>query len=286
MKKSYITLLGIGIAVCLPSCGEDYLEKLPQGNYVEGTYYVSDKALEAATSVLYNRPWFEYNSEGALYISSMANECFDAWNAPEFNTMQVTALNPHLSNIWRSFFAVVTMSNSIIDACQTKAGGDCTEAGIRTAIGEARLMRAAAYFYAVRFWGPMILFENNQDIVDNPIRPLNKEEDVFRFIIRDLETSADYLPEIGTKGRATCWSAKALLAKVYLCRSGWNGGTRDESDLEKCKALCEDVINRSGLKLLPEYADLFKYKFNNNEESLLAMQWVPLGEWGTQNNRN
>ena len=104
MKKSYITLLGIGIAVCLPSCGEDYLEKLPQGNYVEGTYYVSDKALEAATSVLYNRPWFEYNSEGALYISSMANECFDAWNAPEFNTMQVTALNPHLSNIWRSFF--------------------------------------------------------------------------------------------------------------------------------------------------------------------------------------
>ena len=86
----------------------------------------------------------------------------------------------------------------------------------------------------------MILFENNQDIVDNPIRPLNKEEDVFRFIIRDLETSADYLPEIGTKGRATCWSAKALLAKVYLCRSGWNGGTRDESDLEKCKALCED----------------------------------------------
>ena len=110
--------------------------------------FARSKALEAATSVLYNRPWFEYNSEGALYISSMANECFDAWNAPEFNTMQVTALNPHLSNIWRSFFAVVTMSNSIIDACQTKAGGDCTEAGIRTAIGEARLMRAAAYFYA------------------------------------------------------------------------------------------------------------------------------------------
>ena len=129
----------------------------------------------------------------------------------------------------------------------------------------------------------MILFENNQDIVDNPVRPLNKEEDVFKFIIRDLEIAADYLPETGVKGRATCWSAKALLAKVYLSRSGWNGGSRDEADLEKCKAICEDVINRSGLNLLPNYADLFKYKFNNNEESLLAMQWVPLGEWGTQN---
>ena len=74
MKKSYIPLLGLGIAACLSSCGEDFLEKLPQGNYVEETYYVSDKALEAATSVLYNRPWFEYNGEGALYISSLANE--------------------------------------------------------------------------------------------------------------------------------------------------------------------------------------------------------------------
>ena len=283
MKKTYISIIGLGIAACMSSCSDDFLEKLPQGNYVEETYYVSDKALEAAPAILYNRPWFEYNSEGALYISSMANECFDAWNAPEFNTMQVTALNPHLSNIWRSIYAVVTTSNSVIDACETKAGGECTEAGIHTAIGEARLMRAAAYFYALRFWGPMILFEHNQDIVDNPLQPLNKEEDVFRFIIRDLEIAADYLPETGVKGRATCWSAKALLAKVYLCRSGWNGGARNEADLDKCKTLCEEVINTSGLKLLPNYADLFKYKFNNNEESLLAMQWVPLGEWGTQN---
>ena len=87
MKKTYISIIGLGIAACMSSCSDDFLEKLPQGNYVEETYYVSDKALEAATAILYNRPWFEYNSEGALYISSMANECFDAWNAPEFNTM-------------------------------------------------------------------------------------------------------------------------------------------------------------------------------------------------------
>lgn len=283
MKKLYIPLIAIAAASCVASCSDDFLEKLPQGNYVDGTFYVSDKALESATSVLYNRPWFEYNGEGALCISSLANECFDAWNFPQFNTLQVTALDSHLSNIWRSFYAVVTMSNSVIEACETKATADCTEEGIHRAIGEARLMRAAAYFYALRLWGPVILFEHNQEIVDNPVRPLNKEEDVFRFIIRDLEYAAEYLPESWIKGRATCWAAKALLAKVYLCRSGWNGGNRDEADLEKCKELCEDVCTKSGLKLLPTYADLFKYKFNNNEESLLAMQWVPLGEWGTQN---
>ncbi len=44
-------------------------------------------------------PRFEYNGEGALCISSLANECFDAWNFPQFNTLQVTALDSHLSNI-------------------------------------------------------------------------------------------------------------------------------------------------------------------------------------------
>lgn len=39
--------------------------------------------------------------------------------------------------------------------------------------------------------------------------------------------------------------------------------------------MCEN----SGLDLMTNYEDLFKYKNNNNQESLLAMQWVPLGEW-------
>ena len=61
MKKLYIPLIAIAAASCVASCSDDFLEKLPQGNYVDGTFYVSDKALESATSVLYNRPWFEYN---------------------------------------------------------------------------------------------------------------------------------------------------------------------------------------------------------------------------------
>ncbi|MCI9286007.1 MAG: RagB/SusD family nutrient uptake outer membrane protein [Muribaculaceae bacterium] len=231
MKKLYI-LLAV-LASALVSCSDSFLEKLPQGNYVDGTFYVSDNALEAATAILYNRPWFEYNSGAVLGLSQLSNDCFGPWNDPQFNTFQVTALDGSLSSLWKSIYAVVTTSNSVIEACETKASAECTPEGIARAIGEARLMRAAAYFYALRLWGK--------------------------------------------------WAAKAILAKVYLCRSGWNGGLRNEDDLEMCKALCDEVCTQSGLKLLDNYEDLFKYKFNNNEESLLSMQWVPLGEWGTQN---
>ena len=61
-----------------------------------------------------------------------------------------------------------------------------------------------------------------------------------------------------------------MLAKVYLARSGWKGGTRDNADLEKAKELAADVINNSGISLYENYEDLFKYKHNNNPESLIA----------------
>ncbi len=176
------------------------------------------------------------------------------------------------------------MANSVIDAVETKTSGDVSENAKRTAIGEARLMRGCAYFYMVRLWGPVILIENNQEVVDNPLRPRNREEDVFQFIINDLTYAAENLPNTAANGRATAWAAKGVLAKVYLARSGWRkGGQRDAADLELAKEYAGDVCENSGLNLLPEYEDLFKYKFNNNEESLLAMQWVPMGDWGVCN---
>lgn len=279
--RHYISILIL--SALLTACSSDFLDKLPESNYVDASYYQSDDALMAASAVLYNRPWFGYNGETTLGVSQLANDTFSPWGDPEYNTFEVTAIDQKIQDAWKSFYGVVTLANSLIYAIDNKSGGECTDSIKIRVKAEAKTLRAQAYFYMVRFWGPAILFENNAEVVDVPVKPLSTETKVFDFIINDLTYAADNLPDSWTKGRATKWTAKALLAKVYLARSGWNGGERDESDLEKCKVLCEDVIYDSGLNLLPNYEDLFKYRYNNNEESLLAMQWVPLGEWGTQN---
>lgn len=103
-------------------------------------------------------------------------------------------------------------------------------------------------------------------------------------MIRDLTFAAENLPEVPmAKGRVSSWGAKGMLAKAYLARSGWKGGTRDNTDLELAKKIAADVIENSGIALYERYEDLFKYKHNNNPESLIAMQWVPLGDWGVCN---
>ena len=221
-----------------------------------------------------------------MYLgSTRANDMYSPWGYPDFTTFHVTALDENLANAWKSFYSVITMANQVIADIKTKCTAEVSEGAKTQAIAEARLMRACAYFYMVRTWGPVIIIEDNQKMVDNPVLPPNREEDVFQFIINDLINASENLPETGSQpGRATRWAAEGMLAKVYLARSGWKkGGQRDEGDLELARQYAADVCDNSGLELLPNYEDLFKYKFNNNEESLLAMQWVPLGEWGVCN---
>ncbi|MCC8188595.1 MAG: RagB/SusD family nutrient uptake outer membrane protein [Bacteroides sp.] len=281
--KKYISGLLITL-LSATGCSDSFLDREP-GSYVDATYYTSDAALLAATYPLYNRAWFDYNKRPAVAIGSlMANDAYNPWMNPEFTTFTVTALDNNLSDAWRSFYSVVTMANSVIEAVDKKSGPEVSLMARQQTTAVARLMRGTAYFYMVRLWGPVVLFEDNEEVVKNPIRPVHREEDVFRFVIEDLTYASEYLPERNTKGLATCWAARGMLAKAYLARSGWRkGGARDASDLEMARSLAADVCENSGLKLVPEYEDLFKYKNNNNEESLLAMQWVPLGPWGVCN---
>lgn len=284
--KAKILLILTALAGIFFGCKDSFLDRIPEGAYVDKNFYSSDEALEAATAPLYNKAWFEYNRRSIVPIGSgRANDMYSPHNYPEFVTFQVTALNENLSASWSAFYSVITMANQVINDIKTKCTGDVSENAKKKAIAEARLMRACAYFYMVRLWGPVIIIENNQSVVDNPILPLNPEEDVFKFIINDLNYAVENLPENASQtGRATSWAAKGILAKVYLTHSGWKkGGNRDEAELALARQYAADVCENSGLELLPNYEDLFKYKFNNNEESLLAMQWVPLGEWGVCN---
>ena len=271
----FIAIAATSMLSSLVSCSEDFLDKTPEGEYVEDNFYDSDEAMFASTAPLYNRAWFDYNTRGMLLLGSLrANDAYSPYNWPEYGMFTVTALNEYLSDIWAGFFSVVTMANATIDNIETKATANVSEEAKTTAIGEARLMRGVALFYAMHVWGPLVLFEHNQEVVDNPVRPRNYEEDVFQFVINDLTYAAENLPEQPyAPGRATCWSAKAMLAKVYLARSGWDKTTRDEEDLKQAKDYALDVIDNSGSRLLDDYHNLFKYRYNNNEESLLACQW-------------
>ena len=129
--------------------------------------------------------------------------------------------------------------------------------------GEARLMRGLAYFYLVRGWGDVIIYEDNYAAAENPQIPLYTEESVLKFVIRDFEQAEKLLPEKATTANhPSRFVAKAYLAKALLAQSGWNKSTRDQATLDRVVTLCDEVINCGQYSLLPNYEDLFKVENN------------------------
>lgn len=288
MKKTIKIIASVLLAcMTMTSCSDDFLEKLPEGNYTGESYYTSDKAVIKALEPLYNRAWFNFNRRAILGIGTYrANDAWNPYASAEFARFQTTALTPEVVQAWSSLFTVVTMSNSIIHDHSENVGSEVSDSIRNMGLGEAYLMRGTAYFYMLRIWGPTILFENNDPVVLAPVRPLNPEEDVLKFVIRDYRRATELLPKRSINKHASQYAAKALLAKALLARSGWNkGGMRDQADLDECIALCQDVIKNSGAGLMEDFEQLFIPRFNDNKETLLAMRWAsPItGSWGERN---
>lgn len=293
MKTKHILMASTLAATALmtTSCGSDFLDKTPSGNYTAPTYYSSDAAVKKGTEPLYNKAWFNFNRRALIGMGSFrANDGWNPYVNAEFANFKVTALTEELGLAWSALYNVVTMSNATLANLEEYCTNGVTPSVKQAAEGECYLMRGWAYFYLLRGWGDNILFENNNKLVQTPIQPLNTEADVLKFIIRDFRKAAELLPETGTDHHPSKYAAKAALAKALLAQSGWEEGSttdhqRNETTLKEVKELCDEVINCGQYSLMSNYEDLFKAQNNDNSETVLAMRWASpnSGEWGAMN---
>lgn len=275
------------MGAAVTSCSGDFLDIAPSNQYTAQTFYNSDASVMKAIEPLYNYAWFNYNYRGMIGMGSIrANDGWNPYLNPEFATFQVTGLSTELANSWSAFYMVVSMSNQLIEDINNYCSESVSHEVKNLAIGEALLMRATAYFYLVRAWGDVIVYDDNIKMTSDPVQPLTKEEDVLKFIVRDYYKAIELLPETSTNMHATKYTAEALCAKALLALSGWNKGSRDEAMLKEVVRLCTDVTSCPNYDLMDNYEDLFKYEHNNfstqNKETLLAMHFAdPLsGQWG------
>ena len=289
MKKINILLilsLSLFTSLLVSSCGKDFLDKTPEGDYVADKYYSSDAAVIKAIEPLYNRAWHEFNRRSLLAIGSIrANDAWNPYVNSEFARFQLTGLDENLAAAWAALYNVVSMTTETLDNVRNYATSGVSASVKNQAYGECYLLRGLAYFYLLRGWGAVILYDNNQEIIDEPIRPLSTEESVLKFIVRDLRRAIEYLPEKGADHHPSRYAAKAILAKVLLAQSGWNkNGSRDESILNEVVSLCNEVINCGQYSLMNDYEQLFRMQ-NDNAETILALRWAKpsSNEYGSMN---
>ena len=292
MKNSFkiLSLIALVFAVAvLPACRKEFLEKPPESSVTDANFYKTDDQLRAGTALLYSEVWFDYNDKAMYNLGDFrGGTAFSAWNDRGNVMFNTTGDNGENGASWRAFFNVVAQSNLFLYNLERYGGPNLSDGAKKIAIAEARFMRALAYRFLVMNWGPVPVIENNFERLFDSSITRNTVPSVWRFITREMRAAANDLPETSPQeGRLTKWSAEGMLARFYLTRAGVesSGGTRKQEFLDSAKYFADRVIRLSGKQLLPAYADLFRYPYDNNRESLFELQWVFSGPstWGTQN---
>lgn len=128
--------------------------------------------------------------------------------------------------------------------------------------GEARFLRAEAFFRLTNLWGdvPLITKVLTPDEAKSIAR--TPKATVVTYILSELDAAAAVLPSRDTqaasdRGRVTIGAAKAMKARVLLYNSRW----------AECATVCEDLMNNQSINgtysLQASFPNIFSVKYNS-----------------------
>ncbi len=269
-------LFGIGMTSC-----EDFLDRPVEDNYNEANFYQNDEQCIQGVNYLYNSPWYDFQRAFINIGENMSGNMYTG--SSPYMELSVNGTDTDLINMSYSLWAAIGHANTVYSRLKT---ANASVAVKNQTMGECLVWKAMAYFYLVRTFGDVpIIHDNNAELTSGSYNQKYKvqKSDVYEYIIMTLEEAIELLPAKSTAGRIDQYSAKGLLAKVYLTRSGVSG-SRNADDLTEAAKYAKDVIDNSGRELMPNYSDIFRGSNNFSDESLIAWHWAASRDPWTQQN--
>ncbi|OCX54738.1 carbohydrate-binding protein SusD [Mucilaginibacter sp. PPCGB 2223] len=296
MKSINRIIVILLFAAAIAGCKKNFLDRPSNSQISSNNFYQTTSDLRLATASLYaGAEWWQWNRGAMLPLGDVlaGTGSFQYSNdLVQLFTRTITAQNSYVSGTWTGLYSIIAQCNTVISAIQQQAPVTIPAADKNAAIGEARFVRAVAYFYLAMYYGAVPIVEDNSKLIENPLLYRNITSDVYKFAAKDLTFAARYLPATDIKGRVTTWSAQGMLGKVYLTMAGLgkSGGVRDQALLDSAKKYAGNVCKNSGLELFGQndpnhrgYYDLFRPQNNDCPEMLFALQWAPGVGYGNGN---
>jgi hypothetical protein len=283
-RISTIGSIPLVLILSLTMCSENVLNLQPLGTLTDQTFYNTTADFDAATlgpySTMLNltydqfgRGWFN-----AILLPDDDNMFRDPNNANDvFNW---TAGSDDFGWIWQTAYTGIGRANVILDQLPKAKG--MTEAQKPRYEAEAKYMRAWWYFILARNWGNVPLVTSVPTAVGATQVGNSATGEVWDLIEADLTFAAANLPaDYGSqKGRATKYTASALLGKVQLFRAQWFA-----LPAKYTAAITNLTAAMAGpFALTANYGDNFDQNKENNSESLFELQASAgdnINAWGT-----
>lgn len=287
--KNISKALLCGTVLLGPVGCSDFLDEQPPSNLTADSFYQIPDHAEAGLASVYADARFIGNGAGIFSSNWQMLEAMTGTSTTE--TAQNSDLNNlyslshdgntgHIVNWWNGTYRLIANANQVLDRVPAITPMD--EAQKKKILGEARFLRAWAYFMAVRLWGDIPLITTPQTATSENFRPARApQEEVYKLIVDDLIAAEAAIPNwTDVSGRVNLAAVKTQLAKVYLTMAGFplNKGA-SHYKLAADKAL--EVItyantNPAAINLFTNYEDVHRESTENRLEHLFMLQYNAL----------
>ncbi|WP_305952265.1 RagB/SusD family nutrient uptake outer membrane protein [Emticicia oligotrophica] len=288
ISNKFKIALASALLVSQTSCSDFLKENAPSNLTPESFYTIPDHA-EAALASVYADLRFMGGGAGIFSSNWQLLEALTGTSTTE--TAQNSDLNnlyglvhdgntAHVVNYWNGLYKVIAQANQVI--AKVPPITPMPDAQKKKILGEAKFLRASAYFTAVRLWGDIPLITNPQTASSEDFLPSRaSQEDIYKLIIADLtEAENAGLAWMDVSGRVGLAAVKAQLARVYLTMAGFplsKGATHYKLAADKAlEVITYANSNPATINLFPTYSDVHRESLKNRVEHLFMIQYNTL----------
>lgn len=272
--------------ILLGSGCSSFLDEAAPSNLTPESFYTIPDHAEAAIASVYADARF-IGSDGGIFSST-----WQLLEAPTGTSTTETAQNSDLNNLysltydgntqhvinwWNGLYRVIAQANLVIEKVPAITPMD--EAQKKRILGEARFLRAWAYFYAVRLWGDVPIITKPQTVTSGDFNPARSpQEAVYKLIVEDLlAAEAAGFAWMDVSGRVSQAAVKSQLARVYLTMAGKplnKGAAHYKLAADKANEVITYAnANPGSINLFPTYTDVHKESLKNRTEHIFMLQY-------------
>ena len=272
MRNHHIISISIALASILSTSCES-LDYNPSDQMSGTTFWQTEAHARQAAIGMYaamKAPW----CFGMEFTFDMCSDLADG-TTPWADISRGTSFSSGsggVQNHWQYLYELVHRSNTVI---RNVAKMQISQQTIEGVTGEAKFLRAMAYFRMLNCWGGVPYYDESFDINEQFTSlnaPRSSREEILQHIINDLNDAVALLPvkwDDADMGRATKGAAYALRGKVYLFNNQWQEAINDFEEI---------VYNRNnnyGYELHPDYNELFRlYNGRHSKEMIFSIQSI------------
>jgi hypothetical protein len=232
MKNKYFVLF-IAVVTLVSSCSKK-LDQLPISTATTETFYKQPSDFIQAVNATYNS--LRGYPDRLLFLSEVRSDNIYPTNDvgrdpdPINNFSLGIAPNVLVEEAWSADFSGIFKANTVLDQI-AKNGSYIGSTALATRLtAEAKFLRAFYYFDLVRYYGKLPIIDHPVIASEAVTIGRSSVTDVYAFIIADLQFAVANLPAnysgvfpaytATDVGRATKYASEAILAEVYMTRSG------------------------------------------------------------------